>query len=254
MDNYYSLLGVSQTASEREIKTAFREQAKRLHPDIAGTDAGEKMRRLIAAYQALSDRARRFEYDRAYSRFVGKDGFNYRNFLMEKGDPESRAKLVFFDFLHLEDDEAIERWTKAGGLRFRLEDYLDREDWMDCSFILAEELEKRNRSYEAFVLLVCLIREERRKPYFKHFTEEIEALLRDIVRFHLKNAVDRETYAECLEILLSLGFRAKDENRWLKSLSETLLELGDAKNAENVLREARSRFPGKKPPKTGRSR
>jgi curved DNA-binding protein CbpA len=247
MDNYYSLLGVSQTASEQEIKTAFRDRAKRLHPDIAGKAAEAGMRRLLAAYHALSDKDRRFEYDRAYERFVGKSGFNYRSFLKEQDNPKSLAKLIFFDFLHLEDDEAVEIWTKAGALGFRLEDYLDREDWMDCSFILAEELDRRGRRYEAFVLLVALIREERRKPYFKHFMEEVETFLRELVRLRLKPAVDRETYAACLESLLGLGFPPKDESRWLKSLAGTLLELGDTRNAEAVLREAAARSPaGKK--------
>jgi curved DNA-binding protein CbpA len=239
MDNYYSLLGVSQTASAQEIKTAFRDRAKRLHPDIAGKAAEAGMRRLLAAYQVLSNTDRRFEYDRAYKRFMGK-GFDYRRFLKEQDNPKSLAKLIFFDFLHLEDDEAIEVWTNAGALNFRLEDHLDREDWMDCSFILAEELDRRGRRYEAFVLLVALVREERRKPYFRHFMEEVEGFLRELVRLRLKPAVDRETYAGCLESLLGLGFPPKDENRWLKGLAGTLLELGDRRNAEAVLREALS--------------
>lgn len=246
MDNYYSLLGVSQTASAQEIKAAFRDRAKRLHPDIAGKAAEAGMRRLLAAYQALSDADRRFEYDRAYKRFMKKSGFDYRRFLKEQDNPKSLAKLIFFDFLHLEDDEALDIWTKAGGPDFHLEEHLDREDWMDCSFILAEELDRRGRCYEAFILLAALVREERRKPYFKHFMEEVETLLRELVRLRLKPALDRETYAACLESLLGLGFPQKDENRWLKSLAKTLLELGDKRNAEAVLRKALGRsFPGK---------
>ncbi|MDR0403398.1 MAG: J domain-containing protein [Treponema sp.] len=237
MDNYYSLLGVPRTASIGEIKAAFRDRAKRLHPDVAGKAAEAGMRRLLAAYQTLSNADRRFEYDRAYRRFMGKkSGFDYRGFLKEQNNPESLAKLIFFDFLHLEDDEAVEVWTRAGALEFRIENYLDREDWMDCSFILAEELDRRNRPYEAFVLLAALIREERRKPYFRHFTEEVESFLRNLVRRRLKPAVDRETYAACLESLVGLGFPRKDENFWRKSLAETLLELGDRLNAEAVLR------------------
>jgi curved DNA-binding protein CbpA len=243
MDNYYSLLGVSQAASAQEIKTAFRDRAKRLHPDIAGKTAEAGMRKLLAAYQVLSNTDRRFEYDRAYERFMRKGGFDYRRFLKEQDNPKSLAKLIFFDFLHLEDDEAVEIWTRAGALDFRLEEYLDREDWMDCAFILAEELDKRGRRYEAFVLLVALVREERRKPYFRHFMEEVENFLRELVRLRLKPAVDRETWAACLERLLGLGFPPKDESRWLKSLAGVLQELGDRRNAEAVLREALSRSP-----------
>ena len=137
MNNYYELLSVSPNASRQEIKKAFRERAKLLHPDIAGEEASEKMRKLLAAYQILSDPNRRFKYDRAYNRFAGKyrgkQGFDYRSFLMErKDDPESQAKLIFFELLHLEEDSALAVWQEQGALRFPMEKYLDREDWMDC--------------------------------------------------------------------------------------------------------------------------
>jgi curved DNA-binding protein CbpA len=222
MENYYSLLGVGRNASETDIKKAFREKAKRLHPDIAGKGCETEMRRLLAAYQTLIDYERRFKYDRAYDRFIGKISFDYRVFLKKQNDPESVAKLIFFDFLHLEDDEAIELWTKAGGPNFRMEAYLDREDWMDCAFILAEELDRRGRPWEAFTLLTALVREERRKPYFRHFMEEVTTLLGELVRLRLRAAVDRETWAECLAVLLGLGFPQRLEKRWRKSLEETL--------------------------------
>ncbi|MDR2185091.1 MAG: DnaJ domain-containing protein [Treponema sp.] len=243
MDNYYSLLGIDTRASPQDIKRAFREKAKRIHPDIAGT-TGREMRRLLIAYEVLSSPERRSEYDRAYSRFVKSDSFDYRAFLKEDtDDPARRAKLIFFELLHLEEDEALAVWRKQGGLHFPLEKYLDREDWMDCSFILAEELEKRGRYYESFSLLVRVIREERRKPYFRHFLCEVESFLKELVRFKLKSAVDDETYVSCMENLLGLGFSPKDEARWMRSLAETLLKLGELNGAETVFREALKRDP-----------
>ena len=225
MNNFYELLEVSQTASTQEIKKAFRERAKQLHPDITGSKSAEEMRKLLAAYETLIDRNRRFEYDRAYTRFTGKypgkQGFDYRAFLRErKDDPESQAKLIFFELLHLEENEAISIWQSQGGLEYPMERYLDREDWMDCTFILAEELAKRERYYEAFVLLISLVREERRRPYFKHFMEEVEKFIKEIVRLHLRSAVDTETYLDCLEALLGLGFPPKDEARWARSIAQ----------------------------------
>jgi len=248
MNNYYELLGVGPNASAQEIKKAFREQAKKLHPDIAGEDGAEKMRRLLAAYEILSDQNRRFGYDRAYNRFTGKyggkQGFDYRSFLMErKNDPGSQAKLVFFELLHLGEEAAIAVWQEQGGLDFPLEKYLDREDWMDCSFILAEELSKRNRHYEAFVLLVMIVREERRRPYFRHFMAELETFLKDLVRLRLRSAVDAETYVECMEALMGLGFSRHDEARWMRSMAETLFRLGELADASRVFREALKRDP-----------
>jgi curved DNA-binding protein CbpA len=245
MDNYYSLLGIPQNASPQDIKKAFREKAKRLHPDIAGAPAAEKMRKLLAAYEVLSNQDRRYEYDRAFSRFVNTYHFDYRAFLRERqDDPGSQAKLVLFNLLHLEEDEALAIWRSQGGLQFPMEKYLDREDWMDCTFILAEELEKRRCYYEAVILLTVLIREERRRPYFHHFIEDIETFLKETVRLRLKSSVPPETYVECLEALLELGFSPRDEARWMRSLAETLIRLGELPGAEAVFREALKRDPG----------
>ena len=239
MTNYYEILTVGQNASTQEIKRAFRERAKQLHPDLTGDAGGEsgaeEMRKLLAAYETLSNRDRRFEYDRAYNRFIGKYRFDYRSFLMERDDdPASQAKLIFFELLHLEEETAIAIWQKWGGLEFPMEKHLDREDWMDCIYIVAEELAKRRRFYEAFVLLVSLVREERRLPYFKHFMQEVEKFLKELVRLHLRSAVDDETYLECMEALLHLEFSPQYEARILRSISRC----GSKKNFTHKKRQA----------------
>ena len=245
MENYYSLLGIPANASRDEIKKAFREKAKHAHPDITGDSSAGKMRKLLTAYEVLYDTDRRFEYDRAYSRFSSKYHFDYRTFLREQEDnPVSQSKLIFFELLHLEDDEAISIWEKQGGIDFPMEKYLDREDWMDCSYMLAEELEKRGRYFESFSLLLHLIKEERRRPYFKHFMEEVETFFRELVRLRLKSSVDTETWADCLEALIGLGFSSRDEARWMRSLAEALIQLGESGQAERVFKEALKRDPG----------
>jgi tetratricopeptide (TPR) repeat protein len=244
MDNYYSLLGVRHTASFQDIKRAFREKAKRAHPDIAGPKAAAEMRRLINAYEVLTDENRRSEYDRAYGRFVGTYRFDYRTFLREQPeDGASQAKLIFFELLHMEYEAALGVWEAQGGLDFPLEQHLEREDWMDCALILAEELEKRQRYYEAFMLLSALVREERRRPYFRHFMPEVETFLKELVRLRLRAAVDAETYLECMEALLDLHFPPKDEARWMRSMAETLAGMGDLQAAQRVFREALQKDP-----------
>jgi curved DNA-binding protein CbpA len=240
MNNYYELLGLKPEASAAEIKKAFREKAKKLHPDIAGEAAGAQMRKLLTAYETLSSEQRRYEYDRAYSRFMANPGFDYRTWLREReDDPSSQAKLVLFELLHLEEDEAIRIWRKNGGIYFQMERYMDREDWMDCCFILAEELDRRGNSYEAFRLLEFILRAERRKPYFGIFTPELEKYTREIVRYRLRSQVDDETWIECMETLLDLGFPARDTAFWLRSLAQTLQKIGDHAGSMQVLKEAK---------------
>jgi hypothetical protein len=62
--DYYSVLEISPSASEDEIRLAFRRLARRYHPDVAGTGDVARMQRLNVAYQTLSDPARRRAYDR----------------------------------------------------------------------------------------------------------------------------------------------------------------------------------------------
>jgi len=62
----YELLGVGHDASEQEIKKAFRQLARELHPDVNAhdPDAEEKFKDAAEAYEILSDAERRATYDR----------------------------------------------------------------------------------------------------------------------------------------------------------------------------------------------
>jgi curved DNA-binding protein CbpA len=204
LNNHYDLLGIKQDASASQIKKAFRQKAKQLHPDIAGSSKSEAMRKLLSAYEVLSSPERRFEYDKAYSRFIKKIGFDYRTWLSGRNDPESQAKLIFFELLQLEEECAIEAWRKNGGLDFRMKKHMDREDWMDCLYILAEELDRREFSFEAFKLLAEILAEEYRRPYFRLFTPEIEKYFSDLVKHRLKAQVDEEIWNRCMEIIADL--------------------------------------------------
>lgn len=66
MRDPYSILGVSRTASEADIKSAYRKLAKELHPDRNKDNpkAAEKFSEATRAYDLLSDKAKRAQFDR----------------------------------------------------------------------------------------------------------------------------------------------------------------------------------------------
>ena len=62
--DYYAVLGVSRDATDTEIKRAFRELARKHHPDVSSADNGEAFREINEAYAVLSDPEQRARYDR----------------------------------------------------------------------------------------------------------------------------------------------------------------------------------------------
>jgi curved DNA-binding protein len=79
--DYYDILGVDRSASERDIKQAFRRLARRWHPDVNPDDkeAEEKFKEINEAYEVLSDPDKRAKYDRL--------GHSWKQWQRGGGDP-----------------------------------------------------------------------------------------------------------------------------------------------------------------------
>src|SRR5512137_2697895 len=95
--DYYEVLGVGRTATEKELKAAYRKLARKFHPDVnPGDKASEdRFKEVAEAFAVLGDAEKRARYDRGGREAFGS-GF----------DPfagMSREQAAEFDFAGFED-------------------------------------------------------------------------------------------------------------------------------------------------------
>ena len=103
-EDYYKILGLEKTASEAEIKRAYRKLAHQYHPDKGGGDE-KKFKEVSEAYQVLSDPEKRKQYDQFGHTFSATGGSasggDYSDFGFGQGFGGQQG--VEFDFSNLGD-------------------------------------------------------------------------------------------------------------------------------------------------------
>lgn len=134
--NLYDVLGVAKTATEAEIKSAYRKLARKYHPDLNKDDknAADKFKEVSAAYDILGDKEKRQKYDNNEIDADGKPtgfgagfgggsggfegnpfGGGYRTYTSRGGNPFGGAGG--FDFSSLFGDDIMSQFTGGNGNR-----------------------------------------------------------------------------------------------------------------------------------------
>ena len=76
--DYYEVLGIQKDANEEQIKKAYRQLAKKYHPDLnKSPDAPEKFKEVQEAYEVLSDSQKRATYDQYGFAGLDSQGYNF---------------------------------------------------------------------------------------------------------------------------------------------------------------------------------
>ncbi len=242
MKDYYAILGVSPSSSTETIRKAYRKKAKEAHPDSSGKSETDYFLAVKEAWEILSSKSSRELYDISWkaSKAQQTSSWDYRTFLHQRKDnPENLARLICFDLLHDREDEAVDLHSSAleSGF-FSLKDHLDREDFMDYAFLLAEAYQERGAVVKAFRLFRGLADLEEEHPYFKHFYIEVLQKMESIVRRSLPDDKDNRLRMAFINNLLTLSYPAKEEARLRKLLSELLSAAGRNKEAFAELNKA----------------
>src|ERR1041384_6454785 len=110
--DYYDILGVGKSASNDEIKKAYRKVAMQYHPDRNPGDKGseEKFKEAAEAYEILSDNDKKAQYDRYGHAGVSGNGRGY-------GGGGMNAEDIFSQFGDIFGDDIFGSFFGGGGNR-----------------------------------------------------------------------------------------------------------------------------------------
>lgn len=240
MIDCYKVLNVRPNATLAEIKRAYREKVKLLHPDSSG-DASQsaEFSEVVQAYRILSDARQRNIFDESFFAKIKRShqeakSFDYYKWLMAREDEESRAKLIFYTLMHGKEDEAVAEFKRMqmNHSDFSLKKWFTREDFMDYGYILCEEMVLRGEFYDAVILLEQIIKMEYDYHYFHIFFPEVIEFTLNILKHNIDGVINDELALDVYERALDLNLGRSADRFFFGKMAEEYERLGDSATAE----------------------
>ena len=120
MADYYEVLGVDKSASDDEIKKAYRKMSRKYHPDIAGPEYEDKFKEVNNAYAVLSDPDKRRMYD------SGVDVIWHSGDGIGLGVVQAAEEKDMYVLGNVEDQKSLAPKNVLSGLQYEWANALDR--------------------------------------------------------------------------------------------------------------------------------
>ncbi len=118
----YDILGISKSATDSEIKSAYRKLARKMHPDLHPNDkkAAEKFKDITSAYDILSNKDKKAKYDNGLLDEQGNEKAGFSGFRNSDFSGFRKSSSGFgsgFDFSDLFQEDIFSQFTHGGRQR-----------------------------------------------------------------------------------------------------------------------------------------
>jgi curved DNA-binding protein len=130
--DYYKLLGIEKTATQKDIKSAYRKLARKFHPDLNPNDkdAKRKFQQINEANEVLSDSGKRKKYDQYGKDWQHSEQFEKQQQYQNQCSEASRSRSTrtqsdgdFSDFFESLFGGASAGYSRSRQVKYRGEDY-----------------------------------------------------------------------------------------------------------------------------------
>ena len=114
IENYYKMMGLNSSATDAEIRRAYRVLARRYHPDVNPGEASvERFKAIAEAYEVLSDSGKRRQYDISFEREQGS--YHHKQFRAYRDQMQRQSASEKFFQAQKADYEQIKAWQSKVG-------------------------------------------------------------------------------------------------------------------------------------------